>query len=134
MQDNFNLFIEQFNQLFTIPSYGVIYKINFPNGKCYIGQTIIPRERFLKHISSASRLSTPCACAIVKFKTTLKNFEIISHAYSKFDLNKQEVYFIKYFNSQIDAKNSNGYNCDFGGRLNKEMSKVFCKVIKSRHD
>lgn len=89
-----------------------VYKINFPNGKIYIGISNDIKRRMSEH-NNFSKAKTPCDLAIKKYgKVTsieiLESFEQIERK----DLEEKECYWIKYY----DANNRNiGYNLTEGG-------------------
>jgi len=91
----------------------IIYKIIFPNNKCYIGQTIKTlKERKREHLSELQRSDFKVYRAIKKYGwnnlkwETIEFFENIDH----FLLDEREIYWIKYFDSF-----RNGYNSTIGG-------------------
>lgn len=98
----------------------VIYKLTFPNGKVYIGQTINKlRLRLISHCSDAHKVNK---------KYTLKDRAIIKYQsficevlYQGEELDLNEVKFIKKFNS---LNKDFGYNLDSGGCLNKTHSDI----------
>lgn len=82
-----------------------IYKHTSPSGKCYIGQTTNPKNRWK---SSAYRSCPKFYRAIQKYGWCNFTHEIIFTCYDEFEANRKEEYFIEKYNSVI-----NGYNtCD----------------------
>lgn len=98
--------------------FGYIYKINFPNGKVYIGQTTQnPYQRFKQHLNSVNKdkyKNIPLYNALSKY-TNLVSINILCFSTNRLDLDALEIYFIKYFDSFIHSENTNGYNCTKGG-------------------
>lgn len=89
-----------------------VYKINFPNGKIYIGISNDIKRRMSEH-NSFPKAKTPCDLAIKKYgKITtidiLESFDQIERE----KLEEKEIYWIKYYN----ANDRNiGYNLTEGG-------------------
>lgn len=99
-----------------------IYKItNIQNNKVYVGKTINSIEdRLQRHFNDALslRLDTHLARAIRKYGKDKFIIESIDTAYTTIDLNKKEIYWIKYYNSY-----NNGYNETQGGDGGNTYSK-----------
>jgi group I intron endonuclease len=95
--------------------YGIIYSINFPNDKIYIGQTIRPlNTRIEEHIlKSKKNPDLLVHKAINKYGIEKIKYEVIDYAYSFEELNELEKYYIKKFESYFDTKK--GYNMTLGG-------------------
>jgi group I intron endonuclease len=96
-------------------SYGSIYKIEFPNGKHYIGLT----SRTLEQRTKEHRYSAKCENTQYIYKALRKydmvdTFELIEidTAETKEELCELEVGYILMYNSYMDE---NGYNMTFGG-------------------
>lgn len=88
---------------------GSIYKISFPNGKCYIGQSINPERRFRGHLESVRMGSLyPVHSAIREFGVENILFEILCTV-PLFNLSKFELYYIK---NESGAYNIQGKNND----------------------
>ena len=89
-----------------------IYKIDFPSGKVYIGQTVNTRRRWREHIRDAALGSTlKVHCAIRKYKTTLSCFSIIQdNIRTQKEANQLEIFYISKYDSF-----KNGYNSTPGG-------------------
>jgi hypothetical protein len=95
----------------------VIYKLTFPNGKVYIGQTSqLLRERVRQHCSDAfnKESHTPKGRAIRKYLSL--NIEVL---YQGDELDYNEINYIKEYNS---TNQEYGYNLESGGNLNKIVS------------
>lgn len=95
----------------------VIYKItNKINGKCYIGKTIQNFEQYKKYHIATSKNKKHKTYNKVLYKAFRKyginNFEweIITQCNALDELNKNEIYYIEYFDSI-----NNGYNLTSGG-------------------
>ena len=98
-----------------------IYKIeNLINGKVYIGQSSNILKRWSTHKSFANSLvnsrNTHLYNAIKKYGIENFSFEIIEET-SIEDLNKREIYWIKYYNSY-----EKGYNLTIGGEGIKKVT------------
>lgn len=97
-----------------------IYKVtNLINQKVYIGQSDNIEQRWKRH---KTRSINNCGKdynyafyrAIRKYGLENFLFEVIEEC-SKDELNQREKYWIKYYNSYLGFKNSNGYNMTLGG-------------------
>ena len=118
----------------------VVYKITFPNGKVYIGQTIEKISTRISHhktdaklerdkTSFAPRGSKICN-AIRKYDLDFNWVEIIDTANSLEDLNLKEAYWVSHYNSD-----KTGYNIKPGGgnKRHSESTKVLIgKASKER--
>ena len=91
----------------------VIYKINFSNGKVYIGQTNNFTARRNQHLSDAKmNVDYKIYRAMRKYNTTKDDFEIIESNIDSQDLaNEREIYWIAFYDSY-----HNGYNSTPGGQ------------------
>ena len=91
-----------------------IYKINFPNGKYYIGLSNDIRRRMYEH-NNIRRLDThkqqPCDLAIRKYGR-IEEIEILEIINDCNLLGQREKYWIKYYDSTNKEK---GYNLTIGG-------------------
>lgn len=102
-------------QVKEIPNnYCCIYKINYPNGKYYIGQSKNLKRRMWEH-NNFNKAKAPCDLAIRKYgKVTeveiLENFIDISDA----ELDEREVYWIALYDANNKEK---GYNLTKGGKV-----------------
>lgn len=92
-----------------------IYKItNTLNDKCYIGQSIDIKTRWMQHIYEGKRNVKEGKLYPAMFKDGIENFtfEIIEECKKDLQvLNERERYWIKYYNSF-----NNGYNSTIGGQ------------------
>lgn len=107
----------------------VIYKLTFPNGKVYIGQTKNFKVRLIGHKFSSKKVDTPLYKAIRKYGWENVKKEAIKYCVeSRADFWERK--FIKEFNS-TDRKF--GYNCDEGGNVSKIISKeTRVRIIETR--
>lgn len=89
-----------------------IYKIQFPNGKVYIGQSCNYHSRWREHLREAAiGNNTKVYRAIRKYKIDITAFSIIEeNILTQEEANAKEIYYIKKYNSW-----HNGYNCNSGG-------------------
>lgn len=94
------------------PHTGIYRITNLLDGKCYIGQSVDISERFKQHIKCGLGIDTPNN---ILYKAMLKDgvenfsFELLEEC-PRTELNKQEVYWIDYYQSQ-----DFGYNMNKGG-------------------
>jgi group I intron endonuclease len=96
--------------------FGIIYKATFPNGKCYVGQTIKELEhRKKQHIYCLDRENLAFHNAIKKYGAECIVWEVIDTAENIEDLNAKEVAWIAFHKSYAHAAESNGYNLTLGG-------------------
>lgn len=109
----------------------VVYKITFPNGKVYIGQTVQKlKNRLRSHCNRAfnikdSQFNCYKSNAIRKYMT----FEV-EVLYQGDELDYNEIYYIKEYNS---SNKDFGYNLDSGGNLNKQHSEETKQKISEAH-
>ena len=96
-------------------SFGYIYRLLFPNGKSYIGQTHkTPEERYKGHCRDARNGGEyPVHYAIKKYGKESVKIETICEADSQENLDELEIKYIADFNSLKD--NGKGYNQTIGG-------------------
>lgn len=98
----------------------VVYKLTFPNGKVYIGQTIQKlKDRLCKHCNESfyvkdRKFNNYKERAIRKYMTF--KVEVL---YQGDELDYNEINYIKEYNS---TNQEYGYNLDSGGNLNKTHS------------
>lgn len=90
-----------------------IYKIQFPNGKVYIGQSVNYKNRWREHLREAAKGNDlKIYRAMRKYNITIEAFSIIEdNITSQDEANSKEIYYIKEFNSI-----KNGYNTTKGGQ------------------
>jgi group I intron endonuclease len=90
-----------------------IYKIQFPNGKVYIGQSVNHKNRWREHLREAAKGNDlKIYRAMRKYNITIEAFSIIEDGITSQDeANSKETYYIKKFNSI-----KNGYNIAKGGQ------------------
>lgn len=90
-----------------------IYKITFPNGKVYIGQTSgYFSVRKSQHINAAITPKQVVHKAIKKYGKDNLIWEILEIVNSSKEADEKEMYYIKLFNS---LRGENGYNSTLGG-------------------
>ena len=91
-----------------------IYKLNYPNGKIYIGKSNNIKRRMYEH-NNINRLknhfNSPCDLAIQKYGR-FEEIEILEIVEDANLLNEREIYWINFYNS--NNKNI-GYNLTIGG-------------------
>ena len=96
--------------------YGYIYKIPFPNGKCYIGLTRRTiEERWKEHNKDAKGGDTKCLYNAIRKYDMIDTFQMIEidTAETKEELCKKEIAHIEINNS--NSAGINGYNMTDGG-------------------
>ena len=114
-----------------------IYKItNVLNNKCYIGQSIDIKTRWMQHIYEGKHNTQKGKLYPAMFQNGIENFtfEVLQDNIENFEqLDKAEIYWIDYYNSFIK-----GYNETFGGQQyhkilpNKEIIKDYYKTRSAR--
>ena len=101
-----------------------IYRIIFPNGKSYVGQSVDIYDRYRGHYRSShpeKYTSKNCRDTNLPVHLAMAKYENIGEGYSleileecsKDELDEREKYWIKNFHSDI---NENGYNVASGGQ------------------
>ena len=97
-------------------TFGSIYKIQFPNGKHYIGLTTTSLEQRTKeHNSCAKNGDTKCLYNALRKYNMVDSFELteIDTADTLEELCEKEILYIQEYNSYYMDRN--GYNMTFGG-------------------
>ena len=97
-------------------TYGSIYKIQFPNGKHYIGLTTNSiKKRHKEHKHTVKSGDTRCLYNALRKYDMVDNFELleIDTADSEEELCEKEKKYIIEYNSYY--MNGNGYNMTYGG-------------------
>ena len=95
---------------------GYIYKIQFPNGKHYIGLTTTSLEqRQYQHRCASKRGDTQCLYNALRKYDMVDTFELIEidTAETMEELSEKEIQYIQEYNSYY--LNENGYNMTYGG-------------------
>lgn len=100
--------ILQINNL--VPFISCIYKLDFPNGKIYIGKSIDLKRRMHEH-NKPNELSTVVDKAIKKYYGKIEIVTILERCDAS-QLNEREKYWIHYYNS---TNKDIGYNISAGG-------------------
>lgn len=105
-----------------------IYKIDFPNGKTYIGLSNNIKRRIREHWTDERRLKMVCHFALKKYYSCLQEIEVeILEQFSFLDykiLSEREKYWISFYSSN-DKKC--GYNITEGGTSLTAFSSPHCK-------
>lgn len=90
----------------------IIYKLSFPNGKVYIGQTInVLFKRISSHCEEKNKSINPYKYNALKKYQTI-NVDILFKSESLEELNNKEEYYIKKYKSN---QKEYGYNLTAGG-------------------
>lgn len=93
-------------------NFKCIYKLNFPNGKIYIGRTINLKRRMLEH-NNINKAKAPCDFAIRKYGK-IKEVEILEDNFKNDEeLYEREKFWINYYNA---TNRKIGYNISKGGK------------------
>lgn len=96
-----------------------IYKIeNKINGKVYIGQSVDVYRRLKKHIWEIENNNSVLYRAFKKYGIENFTYELIEEC-SIEELDKREIFYIQKYNSYVGIENSNGYNLNTGGGVNR---------------
>ena len=103
------------------PNMAVIYKLNYPNNKSYIGYTMDLRRRMWEHNNRRNGKIQKCDEAIDEFGK-IEEIEILEFLNNEFEAEEKERYWIKYFNTYENQ--DIGYNQTPGGwsNLSGELS------------
>ena len=97
-------------------AYGYIYKISFPNGKCYIGLTTRTiKERWVEHNNHAKAGNTRRLYNALRKYNMVDTFQmiVIDTAETEEELCEKEIAHIEINNSNSEGRN--GYNMNDGG-------------------
>jgi hypothetical protein len=122
--------------------FGSIYKINFPNGKHYIGQTTTSLEQRTKeHKRTAKNGDSKCVYNAIRKYEMVDTLELIEidTADTIEELCEKEIEYIREYNSYY--MNNNGYNMTYGGEgtngyvyTEEEKQKISERVKKYYED
>lgn len=107
------------------PNIACIYKINYPNGKIYIGCTIDLKRRMKEHNFNSHQKLQPCDLAIQKYGKITK-IEVIEFINNLTLLEEREKYWIKYYNSN---NKEIGYNLTPGGDSSAQFGENNPKAV-----
>lgn len=89
-----------------------IYKISFPNGKFYIGQTYNIEKRWKEHLNEAKKSDFKIYRAMRKYNILIDAFSIEEdNILTQEEADQKEIYYIEKYNSFYD-----GYNSTLGGK------------------
>lgn len=98
---------------------GIIYKVMFPNGKMYVGQTYRTLEKRKKqHENDMFKEDYPFYRALRKYGVENTVWEIIDKAITIEELDEKERYWIRELRTYTGFRNSQGYNANLGGNRN----------------
>jgi group I intron endonuclease len=132
-----NLFMELTSN--NIPAATGIYKITCQiTSKSYIGQAHNIKTRIKQHLWSTFNqakkdYNVPFHAAIRKYG--IENFDlVILETCEAADLNSQERYWIKLFNTYIHSENSAGYNVTEGGKQSVRRPKLSPDLLNQVYD
>lgn len=88
-----------------------IYKINFPNGKCYIGKAVDIKRRIKEH--NYDKKQSILYGAVTKYwNNDITEFEILEEVSDRTKLTEKEKYYINLYQTNNKEK---GYNLTDGG-------------------
>ena len=109
---------------------GYIYKIQFPNGKHYIGQTISLEQRQYQHRWHAKNGATNCLYKALRKYDIVDTFELIEidTADTLEELCEKEIGYILMYNSYY--KDDCGYNMTYGGETSNGY--VYTEDVKQK--
>lgn len=96
-----------------------IYKIeNKVNGKIYIGQSVDVYRRLKKHLWEIENNNSVLYKAFKKYGIDNFTYELVEECDIDI-LDEREIFYIQKYNSYVGAENSNGYNLNIGGGVNR---------------
>ncbi len=101
-----------------------IYKIEFPNGKIYIGLSSDIKRRMYEH-NNDKKAKTPCDLAIVKYGR-IEEIEIIEFCNDVNLLKSKESFWIKKLNSNSKEV---GYNLTKGGDASEQYGEDNTRAV-----
>lgn len=95
-----------------------IYKINYPNGKAYIGQAKNIYKRLIEHNNYAKydhgdKSMLLCEQKLNKYNCLIEDFDLLEEINNFSLLDEREAYWINYYKTYI--KDGRGYNLTRGG-------------------
>lgn len=103
-----------FNQLDKLTECAHIYRIVFPNGKCYIGQSWDIKKRIKNYERIECKRQIKLDRAYKKYGVDSTEFYILDMCYTQEELDDAEIYWISFYDCI-----KNGYNIREGGSKGK---------------
>lgn len=99
-----------------------IYKINYPNGKIYIGQSQNIKKRILEHNQRARKIESnrtlqACDAALRKYNYEIEEIEILEEIKDLKIMDERESYWINFYKS---SKKDIGYNIVTGRNVSSK--------------
>lgn len=103
-----------------VGSYGCIYKLTSPSGKCYIGQSWNVNRRFSKYKGLHKNLKRQSNLynSLLKYNPINFKYEILDLCETQIEMDNKECFYIELYDSV-----NNGYNLTFGGKSSGKLSK-----------
>ena len=98
------------DKLSSRDSFACIYKLNFPNGKAYVGQTNNIKRRMYEH-NNVGKAVQPCDRAIAKYGR-IRHVEILEQITDLTIMDEREQKYIKKYKTN---NRKYGYNITVGG-------------------
>jgi group I intron endonuclease len=115
-----------YNQFEKITECAHIYRLVFPSGKSYIGQSWYYKDRFSSYKRLECKDQPKLYNALIKYGIENIEYFIIDMCYCQEELNDAENYWIVYYDSI-----TNGYNCKEGGGNGKHTLESRRKIGES---
>lgn len=107
---------------------GIIYRLESPSGKSYIGQSWNFRRRITSYekMSNVNRVQIKLWRALEKYKFSSFYIEILDYCFTQEQMDDSEIYWISYYDSL-----TNGYNSRYGGSRGKHTKEAIEKIIQA---